>query len=64
MRALFGGKKKEAAQPAQKNPMETIQNLDSQVENIDKRIKALDNQTKQLKMDALQKKRNKDNRGN
>ena len=52
MKKLFGGGKKKEAAP-QKDPMETIQKLDSQIENIDKRAKILDNKIKALKSEAL-----------
>ena len=40
-----------------------MEKLDNQIENIEKREKVLENKIKSLKMEAITKKKAKDNRG-
>ena len=61
---LFGGKKQAA--PAEKpkvEAMDAVQKLDERVIDIEKRTKVIEARANNLKAEALQKKKNKDNRG-
>jgi hypothetical protein len=40
-----------------------MEKLENQIENVDKRSKVLENKINSLKMEALQKRKAKDNRG-
>lgn len=64
---LFGSsdnaQKKKQAQP-QVSVQDAADKLGSQIETVDKRAKVLENKVNDLKRQALEKKKNKDNRGN
>ena len=63
---LFGGSGKQPAQQQKLSvdPHSAMEKLDTQIENVDKRAKVLENKVRSLKMEALQKRKAKDNRGN
>ena len=62
---LFGGG---SSQPAQQksapvDASKTMEQLDNQIESVDKRAKVLENKVRGLKVEALTKKKAKDQRG-
>ena len=61
---LFGGpgKSQQQAQP-QVDPQGAMEKLQNSIDQTDKRAKVLENKVNTLKMEALQKRKNKDNRG-
>jgi hypothetical protein len=61
---LFGGPGKPAQQAKPTvDPMQTMEKLGNQIENVEKRAKVLENKVNSLKMEAIQKRKGKDNRG-
>jgi hypothetical protein len=61
---LFGGNGKPSQQaPPKVDPMQTMEKLGNQIENVEKRAKVLENKVNALKMEAIQKRKGKDNRG-
>ncbi len=61
---LFGGNGKPAQQKAPEvDSMATMEKLSNQIENVDKRARVLENKVNSLKMEAIQKRKAKDNRG-
>ena len=59
---LFGGSAKEEKKVGP-TPEESLKALGSQIDNIEKRSKLLDSKSKKLVQEALQKKKNKDEKG-
>lgn len=58
-----GGNDKKKEAPQQVDPTETMNKLSEQIENVQKRAKKIEMDMKRLVEEALQKKKQKDNRG-
>ena len=62
---LFGSSTNDAKKPVEQalDPHKVMERLDTQIEQVQKRTKVVDNQIKALKIEAVQKKQQKDQRG-